>query len=742
MTDEAGRATSWRARLPVVAVVLACVAGIVAAVTGAANPVSAVQFLLPGHWVYNAALQSVFHVDGSTGDVDARARVPGGPGDQVFQGDTSGYVVGGSRITEFGRSSLSVEGSTTPPARATPVGIETAGGPYLVYREDGKVVRLGERHTVLSLGGPVGTPVATRDGTLWLPRTGAGLLCSLPAAAKSVSCPVLLPKGHSGALSVVGERLVFVDTSADTVHLVARDGLGDGHDLGMDVRDDVRLAGTDVAGRLAILDGDRMHLVTTGVGAGATGGPITVDLGAGEYTGPVSTGSVVAVVNRTTGTLSTYDGEGKRRQTKELPPEKGDPRLTRGEDDRIYVDGEEGRHVVVVDENGDLTDVPIGNEDGLGGKAGPTGGADPDERTAPPKPRPDPEPRNEPENVPDTRPDTAPEKPDTRPDTVPDARPDPRTRTVPPPPPPPPPPVTEEPPPPPPQVPPTPPGAPTGVAATAGDATATVNWGPAPDNRSAITGYRITWAGGETAVGPAARTATVGGLANGTAYVFTVTATNAVGAGPGAAANPVTPAAPVRPPGAPGNLLVAWDGTIRHAEMTWDAPADLGGGTFAHYLVRVTGEPDAAVPGRAATYDVDATGTITFSVQAVTTDGAGQQLVGPAVTTTRETAQQNDGQVVLSRGPDTQEWCSPDPDCAWMHVELVGLLPNTHYDLMPHSTAPTYSNPGGDCTTDDTGYCVTDQFAYHEAGDTVWVTATGPDGVELRSNDLFWEGEA
>ena len=77
-----------------------------------------------------------------------------------------------------------------------------------------------------------------------------------------------------------------------------------------------------------------------------------------------------------------------------------------------------------------------------------------------------------------------------------------------------------------------------------------------------------------------------------------------------------------------------------------------------------------------------------------------------------------------------------------MHVELIDMQPNTQYNLMPHSTHPDYENPGSTCMTDDTGYCVTDRFAYHEAGETVWVTVTGPDGTETRSNDLFWEGEA
>jgi hypothetical protein len=723
MTRGAGLLATWRRRLPVVAVVVACVAGIVAAVTGAANPVSAVQFLMPGHWVYNSALQSVFHVDGPSGNVDAQARVPGQSGDQVFQGDVSGYVVGSDRITEFGKSSLSVAEPTTPPAREKPVGVETVGGPYLVYQEAGTVVRLGSAHLVLPLGGPVGVPVATEDGTLWLPRTDAGLLCSLSASAENVSCSVPLPTGHAGALSVVGGRLVFVDFTAATVHLVGDDALGEPRDLGVEVGADARLAATDVAGRLVILDGARMHIVDAGLGTSELADPVSVDLDDGEYAGPVANGSVVAVVNRTTNTLVTYDRDGTRKQAKELPAENGDPSLTEGDDNRIYVDGTEGEHVVIVDEDGDLTDVPIGPEE-----AGrPVGGRDPDApdpglpgpvNPGPASPDPadaDPGPTGDPRQNEDAPP--APEDP-------------------PPPPP----------PPPPPEVPASPPGAPTAVAATAGDATATVTWNAAPDNRSPITAYRIAWAGGETTVAAATRTAVIPGLANGTGYVFTVNAVNGIGAGPGAASNPVTPVAPVQPASAPLNLVVDFDTSTRQAGVYWDTPADLGGGTLAHYLVSVTGMPDTTNPDLSLVVPrVEASGTVTFTVRAVTTGPGGRQVAGAVVSHVRENVPApggGGGEVRLSRGADTQEYCSPDPDCAWMHVELVGMQPNTSYGLMPHSTHPDYENPGGDCTTDDTGYCVLDAFAYHEAGNTVWVVATAPDNTEIRSNDLYWDGEA
>ena len=151
-----------------------------------------------------------------------------------------------------------------------------------MYREAGKVVRLGDDYqSCSSSAGPVGTPVATRDGTLWLPRTNAGLLCQLPAGAKRCRVPVSLPKGHAGALAVVSDRLVFVDTTKDTLHVVEKDGLGEGQELGVDAPDDARLASTDVGGRVAILDGQQMHLVDAGLGTAGIerAEPVTVDLG-------------------------------------------------------------------------------------------------------------------------------------------------------------------------------------------------------------------------------------------------------------------------------------------------------------------------------------------------------------------------------------------------------------------------------------------------------------------------------
>ena len=84
------------------------------------------------------------------------------------------------------------------------------------------------------------------------------------------------------------------------------------------------------------------------------------------------------------------------------------------------------------------------------------------------------------------------------------------------------------------------PGAPTGVTASPGDASATVNWNqPLNQGGSTITAYKVTAAdstqsnrGGQTctwATGPLS--CVLSGLTNGDSYTFTVTATNSVGTG-------------------------------------------------------------------------------------------------------------------------------------------------------------------------------------------------------------------
>lgn len=89
------------------------------------------------------------------------------------------------------------------------------------------------------------------------------------------------------------------------------------------------------------------------------------------------------------------------------------------------------------------------------------------------------------------------------------------------------------------------PGSPTAVTAVAGNGNANVSWtAPVSTGGSPITSYTVKSSpGGFTATAPTATPVTVSGLTNGTAYTFTVTATNLVGtSAPSTASAPVTPA--------------------------------------------------------------------------------------------------------------------------------------------------------------------------------------------------------
>ena len=92
------------------------------------------------------------------------------------------------------------------------------------------------------------------------------------------------------------------------------------------------------------------------------------------------------------------------------------------------------------------------------------------------------------------------------------------------------------------------PDAPTIGAATPGNGSASIAFAaPGNDGGSPITGYTASCTGGGstfTGTGAASPIA-VGGLANGTAYACSVTATNSAGTGPASATATVTPTDPV-----------------------------------------------------------------------------------------------------------------------------------------------------------------------------------------------------
>ncbi|MFC5112159.1 hypothetical protein [Kibdelosporangium philippinense] len=73
-----------------------------------------------------------------------------------------------------------------------------------MYRNAGKVVRLSDPPTIVTIGGAVGTPIVTTDGTMWLHRQDVGQICTIAktptgsAAAPSVSRLDIPAHDHCG----------------------------------------------------------------------------------------------------------------------------------------------------------------------------------------------------------------------------------------------------------------------------------------------------------------------------------------------------------------------------------------------------------------------------------------------------------------------------------------------------------------------------------------------------------------
>ena len=131
------------------------------------------------------------------------------------------------------------------------------------------------------------------------------------------------------------------------------------------------------------------------------------------------------------------------------------------------------------------------------------------------------------------------------------------------------------------------PGSPTDVVATAGDAKAQVNWtAPISNGGSAITGYTVTSAPEGKTCASVTPGCQVAGLTNGTAYTFTVTATNAVGISvPSNPSNSVTPLAATVPDSPTLVNASAGDG---QAYVNWTAPSSNGGSAITGYSAIAT----------------------------------------------------------------------------------------------------------------------------------------------------------
>ena len=172
------------------------------------------------------------------------------------------------------------------------------------------------------------------------------------------------------------------------------------------------------------------------------------------------------------------------------------------------------------------------------------------------------------------------------------------------------------------------PGAPTGLTAVSGNGQVSLSWSaPVSDGGSAITGYQVVYSPADGAAQPVAAAGTstmITGLTNGTSYTFQVCAVNADGNG---AAASVT-AVPSTVPGAPSVLTAAAAGTSGSVNLSWSAPADIGGAAITNYEYSLDGTTwtamSPATTGTAYTVSGLTNGTAyQIQIRAVNVNGAG-----------------------------------------------------------------------------------------------------------------------
>ncbi|GAA1607043.1 hypothetical protein GCM10009804_73790 [Kribbella hippodromi] len=671
-------------------VVAALVLGTFVGYSAFGHGAPAVAFQQAGHWVYNATLGAVFRVDGGGKNVDAEVRgVQAEAGSQVVQGSTNGYVVRSDGVIVFGKSDLTVKSTVRIGIPEEPLGIEAQSGPYLVYRKHGQIVRLGDQQQTITVGSAVSSAVATADGALWL--RGADRFCRLAPASTALACDLPAQAGDAGALLSVAGKPAFANLSKRTLTPLTGDKAG--RAVPMDVSGALPttsvVAQSDVGGRIPILAGQRLLLVD------ATGSKAaeSIALPPGRYDAVAATGAAVAVLDTAKRVVRTFAPDGKALHTHELSKKKGsgpkghDPRVTAGEDGRLYIDDETGAVVTVVDGDGSVSEVNIdGGNKPVSPSATPS--STPSSRPTPSPPVPSSTPTATPpahrpilppvhvtigperphatETVaPPRTNERRPKKPETTKPTTPPSKPTRPTAPTRP----------TKPTTPPPTKPTTPPaaapGAPGGVSAKGGSGKATVSWTAARANGAAISGYKVSFrvAPGTFVVGlPASGTVNVSGgtrshsfgqLLNGGGYIFTVSATNRVGTGPSVDTKVTSIGGKAEPPGPPTKVSATAkpDGSVT---VSWTAPSTTDYTISGYTVIASTGAKTQAPPYTTSTTLNPALGKgVSYRVTATNSSGTSSSSASTRTVYPYKPAAAPKVTAVPSKGAVSLSWTAP-----------------------------------------------------------------------------------
>ncbi|QSQ24894.1 fibronectin type III domain-containing protein [Pyxidicoccus parkwayensis] len=235
------------------------------------------------------------------------------------------------------------------------------------------------------------------------------------------------------------------------------------------------------------------------------------------------------------------------------------------------------------------------------------------------------------------------------------------------------------------------PGAPHDIVATPGNQQVALSWQAPEGMDMPITGYSVVIKQGETELPRQQATstsATITGLTNGKAYTFTVTATNAVVAGPVSA--PVV-ATPRTTPGAPQVTASPVYSVPNQVQVTWSLDDD-GGNTVTGYTVTVrSGETVVkTLESTEKSLRVDSLPSFKlYSFTVVATNEAGDgQVSAPASATPYEFS-----------GPPQNLSCTAsvgeEPafvDCSWKPPLYDGGWPVFGYLVTLHDSPPDRSS--------------------------------------------------
>ena len=229
------------------------------------------------------------------------------------------------------------------------------------------------------------------------------------------------------------------------------------------------------------------------------------------------------------------------------------------------------------------------------------------------------------------------------------------------------------------------PSVPTALSGVSGNGTVTLSWSaPSNDGGNPITGYTVTPYIGAVAQTPSvfasvATTQTIGGLTNGTAYTFTVIATN--GVGNSAASTPSAAVTPATVPSVPTALSgVSGNGTVT---LSWSAPSNDGGNPITGYTVTpyigAVAQTPSVFASAATTQTIGGlTNGTAYTFTVIATNGVGNSAastpsaaVTPATVPSVPTALSG----VSGNGTVTLSWSAPSND---------GGNPITGYTVTPY----------------------------------------------------------